>query len=60
MLEPSSFRFASEANYLDHPSPHSIRGLSLPGAIKQPSARAMLLVFLIAGPPRPRCMLAVN
>jgi hypothetical protein len=38
-----------------------LAGLSLPGAIKQPSARAMLLVVLIAGPSsRAACSPLIN
>ena len=42
MLDPSSFRFTGEANYLNHPSPYYLLLARL--------GRTMLLVFLIAGP----------
>jgi hypothetical protein len=57
MLDPASFQFTAQANYLNHPAPYyallagvPLAGLSLLGALETPLARAVLAGFLIAGP----------
>ena len=61
MLEPSSFRFGGEANYLDHPSPHSTRGVVIAGRDQTAVRPRMLLVVLIAGPSsRAACSPLIN